>query len=52
MNRLGVHKKLEEDTAKTDDPNWPKEYSIVNDVMLIKIKMVGFGWGGLLLLGV
>jgi len=34
VSRLGVHKKLAEDTAGSADPNWPKGYSIPYDIML------------------
>ncbi|KAK4823432.1 hypothetical protein QYF61_002118 [Mycteria americana] len=34
VSRLEVHKKLGGDTAGTADPNWPKGYSIPDDVML------------------
>ena len=31
--RLEGHRELGGDTARTADPNWPKEYSIPYDVM-------------------
>jgi len=34
VSRLGLHKKLTGDTAGTDDPSWPKGYSMAYDVML------------------
>ena len=33
-SRLGLHKKLGVDAAGTADPNWPKGYSILCDVIL------------------
>ena len=37
--RLGVHKKLGGDTARTADPNWPKGYSMPYGVMLSNINL-------------
>lgn len=39
-SRLGMHESLRCDTARTADSNWPKEYSVLRNMMIINKK-----WG-------